>query len=344
MDNNAYLQWLANETPSTWWNDSAILAEQEHAYAHGATGMTTNPVLVNGAIYGDKEMWKERLSGMDKSIAGDAKALEIMKAVTGYYAEKTLPIFEKGVVGEGYVCAQVNPNFHADTEYMVEQAKVLAAWSKNIVVKLPATAAGIRAFENCVAFGLNVAASVSFTVPQVLAVAEARERGKKTAAKNDVTPGLSIAVIMVGRLDDYVRDVAKDNQVSIQENDIIQAGTACIKRAYGIFQKKGFDTFLMPAGCRGAYHVTSLAGAKMIMSVGPSIQKALGLEQQPYTQNIDQEVPKDVIERLMKLDEFRRAYEPDGMRPEEFVTFGATNRTLTQFIESGWKSIVSYTA
>ncbi len=342
METNPYMQWLAQETPTVWWNDSAILTEQEQAYTNGATGMTTNPVLVSGALYGDKEMWEKKTSGVEKSLTGDAKALALIHAVTGFYAQKTMPIFDKGITGEGYVCAQVNPNFHGDTEYMVEQAKVLASWSKNIVVKLPATAAGVRAFEQCVALGLHVAASVSFTVPQVLAVGEARERGKKLAEKNGVKPGLSIAVIMVGRLDDYLRDVAKDNMISIKESDIIQAGTACIKRAYGIFQSKGYDTFLMPAGCRGGYHVTSLAGARMIMSIGPSIQKALEKEQKPYTQNIDHEVPKDVIERLLKINEFRRAYEPDGMCPEDFIAFGATNRTLTQFIETGWKPIAVY--
>ncbi|MCD8139805.1 MAG: transaldolase family protein [Planctomycetaceae bacterium] len=157
MENNAYLKWLTQDTPTVWWNDSAILAEQEQAYANGATGMTTNPVLVNGALAGDRDMWKEKTSGLDKTLTGDAKALAAIHSVTGFYARKSMPIFIKGNVGEGYVCAQVNPNFHGNSEYMVEQAKVLASWSPNIVVKLPATAAGIRAFEQCVALGLNVA-------------------------------------------------------------------------------------------------------------------------------------------------------------------------------------------
>lgn len=173
-------------------------------------------------------------------------------------------------------------------------------------------------------------------------MAEARERGKKTAERNGVKPGLSLAVIMVGRLDDYLRDVAKDSALSIPESAIIQAGTACMKRAYRIFQSRGYDTFLMPAGCRGAYHVTSLAGATLIMSIGPSIQKALAKETGPFIQQIDEDVPQDVLDRLLTIEEFRRAYEPDGMVPEEFVTYGATNRTLTQFIECGWKPIEAY--
>ena len=49
-----------------------------------------------------------------------------------------------------------------------------------------------------------------------------------------------------------------------------------------------------------------------------------------------------VIERLMTMPEFVKAYEPDGMKPEEFITFGSTNRTLDQFVNDGWNPLASY--
>jgi hypothetical protein len=48
------------------------------------------------------------------------------------------------------------------------------------------------------------------------------------------------------------------------------------------------------------------------------------------------------IERLCRMPEFVRAYEPDGMDPSEFVAFGATQRTLSQFVEAGWKLMENY--
>ena len=38
----------------------------------------------------------------------------------------------------------------------------------------------------------------------------------------------------------------------------------------------------------------------------------------------------------MKIREFRRAYEVNGMEEDEFLTYGATQRTLSQFVEAGW--------
>lgn len=43
-----------------------------------------------------------------------------------------------------------------------------------------------------------------------------------------------------------------------------------------------------------------------------------------------------MLARLSVLDEFVRAYEPEGMAPQEFITYGAVQKTLSQFIENGW--------
>ena len=59
-------------------------------------------------------------------------------------------------------------------------------------------------------------------------------------------------------------------------------------------------------------------------------------------ERIERPIPEDVIERLNTMPEFVRAYEPDGMQPAEFMAFGATQRTLSQFCEVGWKLMESY--
>ena len=336
-----YLQWLTSKTPSIYWHDSAVRAEQLAAFENGAVGMTTNPFLINASLRSDTDFWAERLKSVEKGLSGDEKAQALIHCVTGYYAQEVRPIFDRGEAGKGYVCAQTNPNKTGDAEYMIQQAKTLASWAPNIVVKLPATNAGITAYEECVAMGLNVAATVSFTVPQVLAVGEAAERGQKRAAANGVKPGLNIAVMMVGRLDDYLRDVAHDSCANVAEGDIVQAGLACMKRAYGIFQERGYTTYLMPAGCRGANQIVELAGARMIMSIAPKITKLIASDT-PQEERINVPVAVDVIDRLMTMPEFRRAYEPDGMSREEFITFGATNRTTDQFINDGWNPLAAF--
>ena len=101
-----YLQWFSSQTKSIYWHDSAVRAEQQAAFANGATGMTTNPFLIQSTLNGDRAFWAERLAAIPQDLKGDEKVYALMQCVTGYYAEQTRPIFEKGVPGEGYVCAR----------------------------------------------------------------------------------------------------------------------------------------------------------------------------------------------------------------------------------------------
>ena len=344
MAEHAYLKWLAEKTPAVYWHDSAIRAEQLEAFGNGAVGMTTNPFLIQATLNSDKAFWAEKLEKFDKSLTGDQKAMELIRLVTGYYLEEAKPIFEAGKEAEGYICAQTSPLHCGDDEFMVEQVKYYGTWAPNLCIKVPATKAGITAYEEGVALGYNMAATVSFTVPQVIAVAEAAERGKKRAEAAGIKPGLTAAVIMAGRLDDYLRDVAHDSKADVTESDITSAGIAAMKKAYKIFNEKGYSTWILPAGLRGANQVYEMAGAKMIFSIAPKIAKLVD-PNAPQEERVDIPVADDVIERLMKMPEFRKAYlteEEGGMKPEEFITFGSSNRTIDQFINDGWNQLTGY--
>ena len=341
MATNAYLNWFATKTPAKYWHDSAIRAEQLAAFDNGAVGMTTNPFLIQATLNSNREFWADRLAELPKDLKGDEKAVALIKLVTGFYLEEAKPIFDKGIEGAGYICAQTSPLHCGDVDFMVDQIKTYGPWAPNLEIKVPATRAGIEAYEEGVALGYNMAATVSFTVPQVLAVAEAAERGKKRAIANGIKPGLTAAVIMAGRLDDYLRDVAHDTKADVKESDITQAGIAVMKKAYKIFNEKGYSTWILPAGLRGANQVYEMAGAKMIFSIAPKIAKLID-PNAPQEERIDIPVADDVIERLMTMPEFRKAYLEDGMTQDEFMTFGSTNRTIDQFINDGWNQLTGY--
>lgn len=340
MENNKYLKWLSGSTQSIYWHDSAIDSELTEAISNGAKGVTTNPFLINATMQSQPEFWAKSVSQISKDLTGDEKVEALMKCVTSYIAQKMKPFRAEGK-GVGYCCAQTSPLAPGRTQYMIEQAKRYTKWADNIVIKLPATRSGIEAYEECAALGMNVAATVGFTVPQVLAVAEAFKRGAARARANGIEPGLGIAVLMVGRLDDYLRDVMEDTKSVATESDIIWSGTAAIKRAYSIFQERNYECILMPAGCRGGYHVTELAGANMIMSIAPKIAVQLKKLEGPFEERINVPVDQAIIDRLMTMPEFRKAYEPDGMTADEFITFGSANRTLSQFCECGWNPLLN---
>jgi transaldolase len=92
----------------------------------------------------------------------------------------------------------------------------------------------------------------------------------------------------------------------------------------------------MVAAMRGIHHVLGMAGAELVLSVHPTYQPLLLADGVPQEIAFDRPVPADVIDRLKKIPDFVRAYEPDGMAVEEFLSFGATQKTLSQFNYMGW--------
>ena len=307
MVTNKYLKWLC-DTPSFWWNDSAVLGDMDQAIENGATGVTTNPLLVKRSLYGNREAWKPFLAGIPE-LKGDEKAEELIRRVTVSIAKKFEPIYNSSEHAQGYVCAQVNPKYQGDSEKMLAMGKRLAKWAPNIAVKLPATAAGLDVAEELAALGITTVGTVSFTVPQALEIARRQQLGRERAIKANLRPAAAFSVIMVGRLDDYLRDVAHDMHAPVKEEDIIQAGTACIKRSFEIFRERGYEAKLMPAGMRGAYQATALAGADLSMSLSSGIHTALDKETVYTTECFEKPVDSEVIERLRSIPDFSRAYE-----------------------------------
>ena len=57
---------------------------------------------------------------------------------------------------------------------------------------------------------------------------------------------------------------------------------------------------------------------------------------------IDKPLDEEAMKRLMGLYEFRRAYEADGLKKSEFITYGVTQKLLSQFVEGGWAHLETY--
>jgi transaldolase len=344
-----YLQWVAEHTPTAWWHDSADAVELDVALRRGAVGVTTNPVLISAAVKNAPESRRAAVQlALARDLSAEARAEALVEAVVRRTAERLAPRFDSSNGESAWVCAQVNPARAGDRTCMYLMAQRFHRWARNVAVKLPATAAGLDVLEDCVATGITVTATVSFTVAQVLAIAERHRRGSARARAQGIVPGKCFAVLMIGRLDDYLRDVAHDQAsanpraITVTESDICQAGLAVAKRSYALYRERQYDARLLVAALRGSYHLTELAGGSLVMSIHPTYQEPFVVQDFPREVRIDHPIAPAVVERLRQIPEFGRAYEPDGLAPAEFLTFGATQRTLSQFTELGWKALENF--
>jgi transaldolase len=337
-----YLEWLTQDTPTRWWHDSAIPAEIDAAIANGALGVTTNPVLTHRSLQAVPEFWEPEVDRIPRDLAPEMRAEELLGIIARYAAAKFKGIYERTEGRHGYALGQLDPSICCSSEKMLAQALRFASWGENIAVKLPTVKAALPVIEELAARGVAVCTTLNFSVSQALAAGEAYERGAERARAAGVTVRPCFAVQQGGRLDEYLMETAEDNGIDIRKEDIKNAGNAVCKKSYRLFRERGISARIMPAGLRGVHHLAVMAGADMVFSLQARVQQLAIEADLPQVERIDEEIPAEVLDRLRRISEFVRAYDEGGLAPEEFVTFGVTQRTLSQFLWTGWAPLETY--
>jgi transaldolase len=336
---------LTQDLGADFWNDSCSLTELADAVAQGAVGATSNPVIVLNAVSGDQATW---LPVVDKLVADHPSDTEDeiawrLIAELGERAAKLLqPMHAKTKGGKGFLCVQVSPKYYRSPALMIEQARTLAKIAPNVAIKIPATEAGLAAMEETIAAGVNVNATVSFSVAQAVAVAEAYERGMKKAekAKRDLSQLHPYVTIMVGRVDDMLKRAKDKRGVDSAAESLAWAGIAVFKRAHRIFQEKKFRSTLLAAAYRHEGHWSQLIGDDVVLSMPYKWWKQFNDSATVPTRSLGKDVDPSILRDLNKFDEFHQSYEPGALKPSEFVRFDASASTLNEFLE-GYQKLLA---
>lgn len=329
---------MTQTTPTSLWNDSASLQELSYALDQGAVGATCNPVIVGEVLKKEMHLWRDRIRELieDMPLATeDQIAWKIVEEISTKAAELLMPIFEQHRGVNGRLSIQTDPRFYRDPSAIVAQAVHFSALAPNMIVKIPVTKAGIAAIEEATHLGISINATVCFSLPQCIAVAEAVERGlnRRQAEGQDISSMGPVCTIMVGRLDDSLKAQAEMDSITIDPGYLEWAGVATFKKTYQIFGKRGYRIRLLSAAFRNHMHWSEFIGGKVVISPPHKWQVRFNSSDVEVISRIDKPVdPKIVDELLLKFSDFQRAYTEDGLSIDEFDSFAPTRRTLRQFI------------
>ncbi|MGH2391686.1 MAG: transaldolase family protein, partial [Chloroflexota bacterium] len=283
-------------------------------------------------------LWRSRIEALIEEMptaTEDRIAWKLVEEVSEKSAQLLRPIFEAHHGYNGRLSIQTDPRLYRDTQAILDQTIRFNQLAPNIIVKIPATRAGIPAIEEATYRGITINATVCFTLPQCVAVAEAMERGfrRREAEGHDTGTMGPVCTIMVGRLDDWLKKVAEKENITLDPGYLEWAGVAVFKKTYRLFQERGYRVRLLSAAFRNHMHWSELIGGNVVISPPYAWQVRFNASDIEVMPRIDKPVdPKIIAELHGKLVEFRRAYNEDGLSLAEFDTFGATRRTLRQFI------------
>lgn len=258
-------------------------------------------------------------------------------------------IFKASEYRRGQICCQVDPRDLTDRDAMLAQARRIHHAAPNIMVKMPGTREGIDGVRILTSEGIPTNVTLGFTVSQLVAVGKAAQAGLEEARQKgtDLKYWRSCATMMLGRYEDAppLKEQASALGIALSEAEVRWAGIAIFRKAYRLFQERGYPSKLMAAsmrlgptieGRRRVWHLEQLAGGKIVMTVFPNILEAF-LADIPASElgaRIDEPVPGEVLERLCRIPYFVQAYEEQGIAPEDFVSHPALQATAASFSQA----------
>jgi transaldolase len=332
------LHEMTQSTTTCLWNDSASIQELTYSIEHGAVGATCNPVIVLGVLKKELNLWKDRIRSLIEerpSATEDEIAWQLVREVSIKAAALLKPIFDVQRGRNGRLSIQTDPRLFRDSEAIIAQAEQFSRLAPNMIVKIPVTRAGIPAIEEATYRGISINATVCFTLPQCIAVAEAVERGltRRQTAGEEIGSMGPVCTIMVGRLDDWLKLAAERDNITIDPGYLEWAGVAVFKKTYQIFQERGYRIRLLSAAFRNHMHWSEFIGGDVVISPPYAWQVRLNASDLEVRPRIDKPVDPTIVKELSrKFIDFRRAYADGGLAVDEFDSFAPTRRTLRQFI------------
>jgi transaldolase len=239
---------LANVGCSVWLDDlsrAKLTGTDTHSLPpriknSGVVGVTTNPAIFKSAISDATEYASDIAALKGKSVE------EVITKLTTDDVRQACDLFAeiyrntKGV--DGRVSIEVDPRSAHDTVATVTEGKAL--WQivdrPNLLIKVPATLAGLPAITELIGAGISVNVTLIFSIERYVQVIEAFIAGIEVAAKNgtDLTQIHSVASFFISRLDTAIDPLLKADGGDLANSLLGAAAIANAHLAYEQFEKQ----------------------------------------------------------------------------------------------------------
>jgi len=218
-----------------------------------------------------------------------------------------------------------------------------------VMVKVTGTAQGYEIIEELTSRGIATNNTLTFVLSQLLDCAKSVKRGLEKARANgvDLSKWRSVITHMEARYGDLggLKDAGAEVGVEITEGDVRMAELAIFKKAYRTVKERGYESKMLSCSLRlgptidgvtHLWHLEEKAGADIVVTCPPSFidevinfPRAGEITFKPDQISVDP--PDEVMEKLMKVPYFARAYDEDGYTREEYNTHPALVKTAEAF-------------
>lgn len=206
----------------------------------GVSGLTSNPAIFAHAIDAtdlyDADIEKYARAGDDAVTIYERLIVDDIQRA----ADLLRPSYEACAAHDGYVSLEVSPHLANDTAATINEAQRL--WSlverPNLMIKVPATRAGLPAIEALIAAGINVNVTLIFSITRYRNVLDAYWRGleARVADGHSIARLASVASFFVSRIDTLIDRQLQSEPACMATGIRGKAAIACAKLAYQAFR------------------------------------------------------------------------------------------------------------
>ena len=334
-----YFAWMNAETPTRVWVNNPTLGEVELALAQGAVGCTTNPAYGAGLLKRAPEEIRPVITECVRLADDDAEAADLVQQrLVARIAERFRALHESSDGTAGFVSIQGAPESDTDPARILAEGGAARILGANVAPKIPATAAGLEAFEALVADGSPTIVTEVFSLAQLV---EASERYLAVTARIGIRPPFFISPI-TGIFGDHLKAVAARDGIALDPHDAELVGVALSRACQRIVEDRGYPVTLLCGGARIPLDLIGLVGGRFHVTINWStFADVLAAVGTPLTRGVDALLDASAMSRVdADFDDVRRAFRLGGLRLEDFEAFGPVQHFRNNFI-SGWHTVVA---
>lgn len=339
-----YFERVKDLTPTKFWVNNVTREEAQLGIDAGATGCTQNPSytwkMISHPTEGEYAMKLLRESLKESDDDNEVESILQRKLVKGI-SDIFMPLWEKSHGKYGYVSIQGDPIHEDDPQVILDEARKNREMNPNIMIKIPATKAGLEAMEVLIAEGTPINGTEVMTLQQTIDLCEIYKRvSEKTGKKPPVYYSL-----ITGIYNEWLRkDVAAKN-IDINPDVLYQAGMVVAKKVYNLTHDRGYELGFIGGGVRTLDDFYQMVGGdvNITMNWKGSCDKLIEADAVVESRLFNPAQEMVIDELNAKLPQFRQAYWENGLSVDEYEEFGAVEYFRDMFV-SAWNNVLKVVA
>lgn len=335
-----YFQRVRDLTPTKFWVNNVTPEEARAGIEAGAMGCTQNPSytwkMLSHPEGGERAARLLRETLAESEDDNEVECI-LQRKLVRLVSEEFMPLWEESHGTHGYVSIQGDPINEEDSQVIIDEARKNRELNPNIMIKIPATKAGLAAMKVLMAEDTPLNATEVMGMSQVIALCEMYE---EIALRTGKTPIVYFSLI-TGIFDEWLSADVEAKKIEINPDVLYQAGMVVAKKVYREVHDRGYRLGFIGGGVRAPQHFTEMVGADACITMNwrgkGSCTELIEADMPVVSRFFNPAQPRVVEELLRKIPEFARAYFENGLATEEYEEYGPVEYFRNSFIDN-WKN------